>query len=374
MSGYRERQALGASLCLEADRFCSCGSQFQLWDCPTDRVRFRSPLSCNSRICDRCGRRYFRSYQDGIYQELAPLFSEPRRGWGVFLLTLTTNSARYTGLPTRADIRRFYQETGKFFRLTYGKHYARLTKKGQIIEDTRRHEWHRDDHGNRVRQRRTPKTRQGRQGRTVQDWRRFKGCGYITTIELGSQPTNKGGLNNNLHCHAIVYGPYISQRELANRWFSITGDSYVVDIRKVNNPKAATSYVLKYITKPPAVRTPTVLADYVETIKGTRRLRTGGIFFDKMKRRRIDRLPFQCPFCAGRLDNAGQATIDDLEKHDSHPLYPLLKQQLKAPPPDIVRRQGAADEIAARAAAWDAEHLNYAHNPLSIADLQSIAD
>jgi hypothetical protein len=164
-----------------------------------------------------------------------------------------------------------------------------------------------------------------------------------------------------------VYGPYISQRELANRWYSITGDSYVVDIRKVNSPKAATAYVLKYITKPPAVRTPTVLADYVETIKGTRRLRTGGIFFDKMKRRRIDKLPFECPFCAGRLDNAGQATIDDLEN-----LYPLLKQQLKAPPPDIVRRLGAADEIMARAAAWEAYNLNFAHNPLSLADMQGI--
>ena len=342
-SGYPARREAGYAMLQEAERFCLCGSQYSMFDCPVDRQRFRSPVSCNSRICERCGRRYFRSYQESISHEIAPLFSQPRRGWGVFLLTLTTTTKRYNGLPTREDISRFYRETGDFFRLTYGKHFAKITAKGKIIEDGTRTQWTRDSSGNRIKIRRQPRIRKNKSGKEVQDWRRFKGCGYITTVELGTQKT-KDGLNNNLHCHALVYGPYISQRELVARWFKITGDSFVVDIRKVRTPREATAYVLKYITKPPAIRDPEAIADYVEMIKGTRRLRSGGVFFDRIRKKVIEKMKHCCPWCGGRLEQAGTQSIMDLDAHDSLPLYQLLRQGIKAPPGQSARQVSSVIE------------------------------
>lgn len=356
-TGREKAKAIGERIHLEADRFCDCGHRYSLWQCDTDNVTFRTPQSCNSRICERCGRRYFDSYRTALYRELAPLFASPRKGWGVFMLTLTTSSKRYGDrLPERKDIERFYKETGDFFRLNYGKHFARVTAKGKIIEDARRHEWKRDDNGERVRRRRTPRERTNKAGKVVKDWRRFKGCGYIATIELGTSRIKSGHLNNNLHCHAIIYAPYISQAELSRRWYDITKDSAIVDIRKIDSPKAATNYVLKYITKPPALRDPEGLAEYVDMIKGTRRLRTGGIFFDRIHKTERERLPFECPYCRGHLFSLGDLTAEDIDSHHSVSLYAVRREQQKAPPPK--RLPAWEQAIYAKAAAWELETFN----------------
>jgi len=52
-----------------------------------------------------------------------------------------------------------------------------------------------------------------------------------------------------VHLHALVDSKWIDQAALSDVWRNITGDSYVVDIRRVGNPKLGLREVLKYQTK-----------------------------------------------------------------------------------------------------------------------------
>lgn len=54
------------------------------------------------------------------------------------------------------------------------------------------------------------------------------------------------------HIHLIVDSEFIPQRELSQIWHTVTGDSFIVDIRKVNvgrSPKAVAVYITKYLSK-----------------------------------------------------------------------------------------------------------------------------
>ena len=51
------------------------------------------------------------------------------------------------------------------------------------------------------------------------------------------------------HLHIVTEGGYIDQRDLSTAWYSITGDSFKVDIRALRSAKDACHYLSKYITK-----------------------------------------------------------------------------------------------------------------------------
>jgi len=51
------------------------------------------------------------------------------------------------------------------------------------------------------------------------------------------------------HFHILCHGKFLPQRHLADEWRAATGDSFVVDVRQVKNPKTAAEYVSKYVTK-----------------------------------------------------------------------------------------------------------------------------
>lgn len=51
------------------------------------------------------------------------------------------------------------------------------------------------------------------------------------------------------HLHVLTEGSFIQQRTLASSWLSVTGDSHIVDIRKVTDTVTAARYLTKYIAK-----------------------------------------------------------------------------------------------------------------------------
>lgn len=53
-----------------------------------------------------------------------------------------------------------------------------------------------------------------------------------------------------VHMHAVVLSKFIDQRQLSQAWHSVTGDSSIVDVRKIRDPETAARYVTKYVTKP----------------------------------------------------------------------------------------------------------------------------
>ncbi len=264
----------------EADRYQNCGLQGVGLQCPDCRTRYFIKIACRSRICERCGR----IYRNELRRQITPLLSQTaahrRRGYTLALLTLTVTSNRFRGeLPDRQDIVRLYRETSAFFRLFYGNYEGRYSRSGKIVENRKKPQ----------------------------------GAGWIATLEIGKD-------NNNAHCHAIIYGPYIPWEILQKAWEKITQDSRGVDIRPVTDLSKVADYVLKYITKPPDTESYGRIADYAVMIKGTRRIRSGGIFYNRLKRIKREKQPCDCLFCNARLLYEGiiESLADAGERIDYH--------------------------------------------------------
>lgn len=52
------------------------------------------------------------------------------------------------------------------------------------------------------------------------------------------------------HLHIVAQGSYMPQKLLSQDWHVVTGDSYVVDVRMINDSDKAVAYVTKYASKP----------------------------------------------------------------------------------------------------------------------------
>jgi len=86
------------------------------------------------------------------------------------------------------------------------------------------------------------------------------------------------------HVHVIVDCEYVPQHELSEIWELTTGDSFVVDIRKVWNHKKAINYIVKYITK---TITENANIDYFSGLK----------IINSYAPKLIPKSVFQCDFC-----------------------------------------------------------------------------
>lgn len=54
----------------------------------------------------------------------------------------------------------------------------------------------------------------------------------------------------NVHLHVLTQGRYMLKRKLSAQWYAITANTYVVDIKFVNDRKHVSRYVSKYASKP----------------------------------------------------------------------------------------------------------------------------
>lgn len=263
---------LAAKIQLEADRYNQCGKAAMILQCKDDFSRYWKKLFCHARICERCGRILVKQLKQTIMPVISDAVRSGRRGFVLSQLTLTVTSKRFgDGLPDREGIKRLYRESGELLKLYYGKYVCRRSKSGKVVEVRR------------------PKKKL----KAGEDSRQFLGAGWVATWEIGRD-------NNNAHVHALTWGPIRNWRQLRHDWSMLTKDSFGVDIRQ-KSLKQALDYVLKYIAKPPASDSYSRLAQYSQVIKGSRRLRTGGIFYNRFKMSRRERRPNCCPICGGKL-------------------------------------------------------------------------
>lgn len=75
------------------------------------------------------------------------------------------------------------------------------------------------------------------------------------------------------HLHVLAEGGWLDQKALSADWHAVTGDSYIVDVRRVDDPRSRASYVSKYATKPAdssIIRVPDKLDEFILAIKGRR--------------------------------------------------------------------------------------------------------
>jgi len=99
-----------------------------------------------------------------------------------------------------------------------------------------------------------------------------------------------------IHIHALIdtkagYDGILLQEKLSRDWLAITGDSMVVDIRKVLSPRGGLKYILKYLTKAPQINGENEL--YNEVLKKTRLIQTFGRLYGS----KAEKLKMLCPEC-----------------------------------------------------------------------------
>lgn len=90
------------------------------------------------------------------------------------------------------------------------------------------------------------------------------------------------------HLHLVAEGGFMRQALLSDAWFDATGDSFIVDIRTVEDTDKAAFYISKYIAKPctaSLIAEPAKLDEYVQAIAGTRSYQPFGSWMG------IDRTP-----------------------------------------------------------------------------------
>lgn len=81
------------------------------------------------------------------------------------------------------------------------------------------------------------------------------------------------------HLHVVFEGDFIPHAELSKAWQEITGDSFIVDIRRLRDSRAAAGYVAKYASKAiggPIWGIPAALSAAVEALKGVHTFATFG--------------------------------------------------------------------------------------------------
>jgi hypothetical protein len=108
------------------------------------------------------------------------------------------------------------------------------------------------------------------------------------------QATNRGK-GWHLHLHILFDGFFINQKELSEAWAEITGGSFIVDIRKVQDPKTAVRYLLSDFLQAPRIR-PEDAEEFNGIFKGSRLVQP----FGKYKATKF-RVPYKCPDC-GRIE------------------------------------------------------------------------
>lgn len=113
-----------------------------------------------------------------------------------------------------------------------------------------------------------------RQLRRLVTW---TGCvvGGVATIEC---TWNRATGTWHPHVHAIVDGRYLPQPALKAAWLKVTGDSFIVDVRKVNDARQAARYIAAYACKHGQVGSwpPDRIREYAAAMHGRRMVQTFG--------------------------------------------------------------------------------------------------
>jgi hypothetical protein len=203
----------------KANRFLQCSRFVNLYECEgQDKHRLFSPVYCDLRYCPRCaGRQYAR-----LIKKYLPIVEAVNAhkcpGYRLRQITLTT---RNTGTLTPEQIKRFNLDVKK-------------TLKRLLAKDS--------------------------------SW------GALWCDEVGFE-------NTNLHAHVLLYGPYITQDDLARVWHEVSGNQ-VVHIRDASRGGCtALLYMLKYVSKPPG-DDPDFIGTLEAAFHGVRRVHAIGVFYN----------------------------------------------------------------------------------------------
>jgi len=119
---------------------------------------------------------------------------------------------------------------------------------------------------------------------------------YQTHLSGGfySIESKKKDVGWNIHIHILYQGGFIAQSRLKSDWYKITGDSYIVDIRKAYSSLGGFKYILKYLTKSPEAKSYEDIWQYNNAFRGVRLLSAFGSWYKQSK---PIKEKYICPLC-----------------------------------------------------------------------------
>lgn len=94
----------------------------------------------------------------------------------------------------------------------------------------------------------------------------------------------RAGKHWHVHLHAIIGGSYMRKESLSEAWKWATGDSYIVDIRAVDNEADVLKYVTKYAAKgfdPSILEDRDRLVEAMIALRGSRMMMTFGAWYNR---------------------------------------------------------------------------------------------
>jgi len=122
-------------------------------------------------------------------------------------------------------------------------------------------------------------------------WKAEKGIYNIEILKRGEKSWY-------VHLHALIDSKWMDQKALSKAWFDLTGDSYIVDIRRIKGGRRkALSEVLKYQTKMWELSEDDKI--FVEEIFKGRRF-VGSFGIQKPEKPKLKKLI--CKMCGGNLE------------------------------------------------------------------------
>lgn len=123
--------------------------------------------------------------------------------------------------------------------------------------------------------------------------------GGLYAIE--SHPDKEGQWHT--HIHAVVDFPYLPQDFLSRLWHDITGDSFIVDIRRAYSPERGLNYILKYLVgsaiKKGKTWTVEALVKFLEVVEHSRLIQAIGELLGFLPKQKDG--PWTCPRCGNAL-------------------------------------------------------------------------
>lgn len=228
----------------EAYKLEACGRNGYVLICPEGHQVY-ALSRCDLRICNDCALRFGKRLWRRYLPVLRVALKWDRPGYSLKLLTLTKRNRKSAQdcETLQGEFRQFFKDVRKFLDSVFPKE---------------------------------------------------KGCGALAVLEVTK--------NFTIHCHVLLYGPFVLQGTLSDLWLEITGDSCIVDIRQVKGSvRLALNYILKYIQKPCFFERPKDYALYLGALKGVRRVHSYGLFYN-FSVDEEEKPPIVCPFCGGSLE------------------------------------------------------------------------
>lgn len=257
-----------------------CGQTGAKLRCSSCEAFTYVPFRCGSRICSDCAKHQANKLYFDIRQKVENLGNQD--GYRLRHLVLTIKSSgKWNSNEIEQGLKRLAKSLPIFYRdylrrEPLGQKERELfgLKESDLIDDLSF--W---------RKRRVLKDLQRQITNRKGQKRVLDRTGLVGAFELGP--------HGNVHVHCLYYGPYREQAEISAIWKKVTGNSFIVWVRPIENREKAIREITKYVVKFSEFDEEK-LSELCGFLEPYRRIRTYGTFLGMKKNQEHESVCWLC--------------------------------------------------------------------------------